>query len=149
MSHVIYRMKGDDPAPQAGGDTKSWFYYYKWNTEEPVFVPVDLGFRVTLGDFIWFILDGIVLGYARVSLVQLDESRDRKEVWFHSAHACRFPWKRWYPFESTHLPKFLVKKWMLDYFSHITAGKPLGWLHYTWIRLTQQKVCEAIFGGQV
>jgi hypothetical protein len=70
MNHFIYAMNADDPAPAAGGDTKSWFEYYKWDVGGHAYVPVpeaaliDYEFRSV--DVVWFIMDGELLGCCHV-----------------------------------------------------------------------------------
>lgn len=68
MNHFIYAMKSADPAPAAGGDTKSWFEYYKWDVDGGSFVPVSQecleGYEIGKGelDLLWFAMDGRFLG---------------------------------------------------------------------------------------
>lgn len=73
MDHFIYAMNSKDPAPAAGGDTKSWFLHYKWDVDDFTFVPVPedklidfstegLGKPTTL----WFVLDEVILGCAPI-----------------------------------------------------------------------------------
>ena len=65
--HFVYIITRDAPAPSAGFDMGSWFDYYKWNTEGETFVPVSGDARLEFlrakeGDWLWFIVDGLVLG---------------------------------------------------------------------------------------
>lgn len=70
MNHFIYVMKSTDPAPAAGGDTKSWFEHYKWDVDGIAFVPVPEGMLVDLEsrpvDVLWFVMDNLVLGCAPI-----------------------------------------------------------------------------------
>ncbi len=66
MNHFLYAMTSTAPAPAAGGDTKSWFYYYKWDVEGLAFVPVaeellDADEPAHI-DTLWFVMDGVPLG---------------------------------------------------------------------------------------
>ncbi len=65
MNHFIYAMKSSDPAPAAGGDTKSWFEYYKWDVDGHAFIPYPdaaLGFEHPNSIILWFVMDGVLLG---------------------------------------------------------------------------------------
>ena len=67
MKHFIYYMTGTDPAPASGGDTKSWFMYYKWDVDGEAFVPfpessLSKDVVVEPGDRLWFIMDGFPIG---------------------------------------------------------------------------------------
>lgn len=66
MNHFIYAMNSADPAPATGGDTKSWFEYYKWNVDGPTYVPVSEEFPLALDPdhrpYLWFVMDGNILG---------------------------------------------------------------------------------------
>ena len=72
MKHYIYKLIGSDPAP-AGGDIKSWLYYYKWGREELVSLPLREPNHiqgVQTGDGIFILLDGLIIGYAILEDVQ-------------------------------------------------------------------------------
>lgn len=70
MNHFIYAMKADAPAPATGGDTKSWFEYYKWDVGGRAFVPVPeaalIDYEHQSVDVVWFIMDGELLGCCKV-----------------------------------------------------------------------------------
>lgn len=89
MSHFIYAMRADDPAPATGGDTKSWFYYYKWDVDDFAYVPVDeaamLGFDPKLDgtDVLWFVLDGALLGCVPIHAVMPSLS-GKVELHYHT-----------------------------------------------------------------
>lgn len=70
--HLLIKMRGKDPDPCKTGDTKSWFYFYKWNVSGEAFFPVKEEPEVTSGDMVWFCLDGVVLGCALIHRVQYD-----------------------------------------------------------------------------
>jgi hypothetical protein len=69
MRHFVYAMNGKDPAPAAGGDTESWFFFYKWDVGGDAFVPLAAepsGGLPVAGDLLWFVLDKVPLGYAPI-----------------------------------------------------------------------------------
>lgn len=73
MNHFVYAMRSTDPAPAAGGDTKSWFEYYKWDVDGLAFVPVAEekleGYVPHSADLIWFVMDDKLLGCCRVHTI--------------------------------------------------------------------------------
>lgn len=75
MNHFIYSMNASDPAPASGGDTKSWFFYYKWDVDDFAYVPVDEedfhGYELQGNgkDLLWFVMDKMVLGVVCISSV--------------------------------------------------------------------------------
>lgn len=72
MKHFVYAMKGSDPAPAAGGDTRSWFMHYKWSAEGEAFVPLTAAvIPPSAGDLLWFVLDGQLLGC--VMLIRVED----------------------------------------------------------------------------
>lgn len=89
MSHFIYAMRAEDPAPATGGDTKSWFYYYKWDVDDFAYVPVDeaamLGFDPKLDgtDVLWFVMDGALLGCVTIHAVMPSLS-GKVELHYHT-----------------------------------------------------------------
>lgn len=66
MNHFIYAMKSTDPAPAAGGDTKSWFEYYKWDVDGHAYIPFPeaalIGIEPNTASTLWFVMDGALLG---------------------------------------------------------------------------------------
>lgn len=67
MNHFIYAMNSEDPAPATGGDTKSWFFHYKWDVDDFTYVPVSE--HLLIGedpDVLWFIMDKVLLGCVHV-----------------------------------------------------------------------------------
>lgn len=66
MNHFIYAMNSSDPAPASGGNTKSWFEYYKWDVDGQAYVPVKeddlIGFEPGPGNVLWFVMDSTILG---------------------------------------------------------------------------------------
>lgn len=108
--HILYAMKSADKAPAAGGDMKSWFLYYKFDVDDEVYVPVVPTEQVVIdsedmkktetysgfvnageGDHIWFAMDGVLLGYAKILRVIEDMINSRHEVWYDAGKAVRFP----------------------------------------------------------
>ena len=83
MAHFLYKMSSTAPAPAGDGDTKSWFFHYKWCVEGEVYVPVRRPFLpVEVGDYLWFCLDGVVFGGARILRVEEEQSQGRQELWY-------------------------------------------------------------------
>ncbi len=70
MNHFIYSMVAADKAPAAGGDTKSWFYYYKWDVDDRAYVPAPEGAldvdEPPAGMTLWFVMDTKLIGYVPV-----------------------------------------------------------------------------------
>lgn len=80
--HYLYWMDGSAPAPAGDGDTRSWFLFYKWNVEGEVFVPHKRPFLdIAAGDYLWFVLDGALLGYVIV-LRTIQELHYMQEIWY-------------------------------------------------------------------
>ena len=82
MKHLIYNMRSSDPPPSGYGDTKGWFYYYKWKVDEEVYVPWSLELTPEAGDVLWFAMNGVVLGCTIVLRVLTDDLNGRLEVWY-------------------------------------------------------------------
>lgn len=76
MRHFIYAMDGSKPALAGGGDTESWFLYYKWNVGGEAFVPVpaEVGEMPEAGDLLWFLLNMYVIGYVEVLCTREDSA---------------------------------------------------------------------------
>jgi hypothetical protein len=75
MQHYIFAMRAGEPAPVGRGDTKSWFEFYKVGNGPHVFVPfppesVAEEEHPTLGDTLWFAMDGFLTGVTKVTSVQ-------------------------------------------------------------------------------
>lgn len=120
MKHVIYRMRGSDPAPAGDGSTESWFRYYKWPAEsEPsfeAFVPRRAPFLdVEPGDLLWFAMDGHVLGC--VPLLRVDTPSlptQVQELWYRSAEVEQIlpPFRSdWLQIGFEHLADEVYEKW--------------------------------------
>ena len=83
MRHFVFAMNGNDPAPAGGGDTKSWFMYYKWDVGGEAFIPVPEAIEPPLeGDWLWFAMDGALLGCTVVLRTQEDPSNNCTEVYY-------------------------------------------------------------------
>lgn len=93
MKHIEYVMTGVDPAPAGDGDTKTWFEYYKWNSDGETYVPVKFPFKAAeAGDFLWFVMDGKILGGATILRVETPPLPvQRQEIWFDSSTIRVFP----------------------------------------------------------
>lgn len=89
MTHFAFCMYGDQPAP-VGGDTKSWFYFYKVGADETwVGIPDQIdGFPLTpepkAGDRLWFFMDDVVLFTAPVISATHEELHVRWELHYDS-----------------------------------------------------------------
>jgi len=85
VKNFLYAMESDDPAPAGDGDTRSWFMFYKWNVDGPSFVPRAFPFLdAEIGDFIWFALDGVIVGGAEITQVETPTLRvQTQELWFN------------------------------------------------------------------
>jgi hypothetical protein len=86
--HFLHRMKGTDRL--LGGDTASWFRFYKWEVEGEVFVPRQNGEHLPAqpGDLVWFCLDEQCLGCVEVLQVVLDPMGSGvQEVWYEPSRA--------------------------------------------------------------
>lgn len=88
MKHFLYVMKSEDPAPAGGGDTRSWFYYYKLNAGPDVFVPFPehVGTSPAAGDTLWLIMNNRIVGFTPITRVSADPINDRVEVFYDSDH---------------------------------------------------------------
>ena len=87
--HFIYVMTSSDPAPASGGDTGSWFRYYKWDVEGEAFVPfppetLENSPLPAEGDTLWFVLDGACLGCAPVVRADSANMQGVVEVYYNA-----------------------------------------------------------------
>lgn len=94
MKDVLYIRKGSDKAPQGGGDTRSWLFYYKLRAGEDSELSVpgpDRDYDKTTevkdepeaGDRLWFILDELIVGVVPVLRVMFDDLNNRNEYWYN------------------------------------------------------------------
>lgn len=87
MRHYLYSIHGMDPDPIRSGSMKSWFLHYKWRLDEDddVFLPVpeDSFAEAVVGDILWFVLDGALLGCGELLRVFVSDANDWKELWFN------------------------------------------------------------------
>lgn len=91
MQHFLYRMSPDVKAPASGGDTKSWFLYYKWQVLDNVFVPADLRVfgSASIGDMLWFAFDrkkggAALLGGSILTDVTVLHAQGLVELWYNT-----------------------------------------------------------------
>lgn len=81
-----YVMRARDKDPTGLGDTESWFNFYKWESEDEVFVP-DLEGALkdaVPGDTLWFLMDGIV--YGAVEILRVDDGpKGERELWYDAS----------------------------------------------------------------
>lgn len=94
--HAIYNMVGTDLDPVGSGDIRSWFRFYKWGKGKgQVYVPLEVGLEELpgIGDDLWFVMDGIILGYAPILVISTTLSSGRTEVWYDTddVHEFRAP----------------------------------------------------------
>lgn len=84
MRHFLYPMVSAAPAPAGDGDTASWFRYYKWPGDEEAYVPRRSPFlRAVPGDYLWFVLDGLVLGGVELERIEIPSLPTMKqELWY-------------------------------------------------------------------
>ena len=84
MKNVMYVMRGADPDPRNTGDTKSWFFYYKWRAGE-TWVPAREGcLDAEVGDRLIFEMDGARVGEVVITEVVERNWRGEKELHFDS-----------------------------------------------------------------
>ena len=93
MADYLIAFDGNAPDPAGTGDTKSWFFYYKWrpDEEDEVFVPVGVDeFECAVaGDHLWFSMDGELVGGTILIRTTFDPFNGRKEMWFCTQHCIR------------------------------------------------------------
>jgi hypothetical protein len=86
MQHFLYSMTSTKQAPAGGGDTESWFRFYKLEAREEVYVPSSRAYDdLKEGDLLWFAMDSVIIGYAPLLRQQRDEINDAWELWFDSS----------------------------------------------------------------
>lgn len=88
MRHFIYEINGDAPAPQGVGDSRTWFYFYKFHPGleyEEVYVPMPYGNYPERGDMLWFCLDRWFVGAVPILRVDDDHINGRLEIWYKSS----------------------------------------------------------------
>jgi hypothetical protein len=86
MKDVLYQMIGTSPAPQGGGDTRSWFFYYKippTGEDEEVYVPATRDAAAAYaGDRLWFVMDDKIVAVVPISHIEHDPINDQREFWY-------------------------------------------------------------------
>lgn len=92
MEVHVYEMNGEVPAPAGSLNTRDWFYHYKWGEdEEETYVPAPPEAGGEIGDELWFVLDGTVLGWARITDVREDHLNDRVELCYAKRNHLQAP----------------------------------------------------------
>lgn len=91
MRHYLYPIDSVRKAPAAGGDMKSWFYFYKWDVVDETFVPVTGEYvrcfcNVTPGDLLWFAVNKLLVGYVEILRVEQELSQGLLELWYDASH---------------------------------------------------------------
>jgi hypothetical protein len=86
MKHHPYYMASHTRAPAGGGDTKSWFLFYKWNVSEENYVPrLSPYMPAEPGDFIWFVMDNEILGCAEILRAEIPPHPEEvQEIWYNA-----------------------------------------------------------------
>lgn len=83
MRHHLYRLTGSDPAPASGGDTRSWFYFYKWDVDgESFLLSTPETSSAEPGDWLWVVLDQQLVGVVQVTDVREDLQSGQQELYF-------------------------------------------------------------------
>lgn len=120
---IIYFMIGDQPAPQGGGDTRSWFFYYKLQEGES-FVPfpnlrdMPLPLHEWAGARLWFILDREIVTCATVLRVEEDPLNNTYELWYRGSDLVDLR----YPFE----PETPARIFSGDLWKELVQTRPPG-----------------------
>jgi hypothetical protein len=76
VRHFAYNLKSGAPAPAGGGETRGWFFFYKWHAEGEGFLQVaspgsrTAALGASAGDRVWFVLDGAVIGRVVIASVE-------------------------------------------------------------------------------
>lgn len=89
--HFVYRLIGDEPDPIGAGDTRSWFYYYKVDQDGEVWLAWMEEVAPSAGDWLWILLDGLLVGVAKILRMMDDPLNNRKEVWYDTKNLVLFP----------------------------------------------------------
>jgi hypothetical protein len=83
MSHFLYAVFKEEPAPVGDGDAASWLVFYKLGATEETFIPMPPGLEdIRPGDTLWFAVNREMKGAAKVTRIEDDIINNRKEVWF-------------------------------------------------------------------
>lgn len=83
MSHFLYAVSKEDPAPVGDGDAASWLVFYKLSAQEETFIPMAAGLEdIRAGDTLWFAVNAVIQGAATVMRIEDDVINNRKEIWF-------------------------------------------------------------------
>ena len=81
---VHFPMRADALDPRNGGDTHSWFFFYKWRAGD-TWVPAREGcMDAEAGDTLVFTMDGVMLAVSRVDNVVERNLAGEKELHFNS-----------------------------------------------------------------
>lgn len=90
MQHYLYRIRGSHPDPIGTGDSRSWFFYYKWPEESLVFLPdPHMGaYNVNAGDRLWIVMDDELIGTVPIHEVIVNNESMRhasQELWYDAS----------------------------------------------------------------
>lgn len=91
MKFALCIVLGDEPSGFGCGDTRGWFRHYKWETFEETWIPVALDSCENLmpEDWLFFLLDGELLGCVQVLRIVEDPAHQRKEIWYDDKKTIR------------------------------------------------------------
>lgn len=90
MKHYIYRIQGGCPDPIGAGDSRSWFFYYKWPEDSLVFLPDPrMGAHdANAGDRLWVVIDDEIIGTVPIHEVIVENESMRhvsQELWYDAS----------------------------------------------------------------
>jgi hypothetical protein len=81
---VCYKMESGSIDPRNGGDTHSWFFFYKWRAGE-TWVPANDGcLDAEKHDQLWFSMDGVWIGTVVITDVVEQNLQGERELHFNS-----------------------------------------------------------------
>lgn len=83
MQHYTVSFIGADPSP-IGGDIRSWFFYYKFRPGEEgsFYLVLKPEIPLAVGDILWIVMDGVLIGCFPIRSIQEDPFNDRIEFWY-------------------------------------------------------------------
>lgn len=81
---VFYRMESAARDPRGTGDTRSWFFYYKWRAGS-TWVAAPPGYAdADVGDLLYFIMDDQLIGAADITAMAPSNSQGERELHYDS-----------------------------------------------------------------